>query len=266
MKLAMIQMSMSNNIIDNQHKILKYCDKANDCDLLFFPEIQYSPFFPQYKNSDANPYLMDIHHPYVKQLAQKCKKHHMYMSPNIYLNMDNEKYDASLFINPSGNIVGISKMVHITEAKYFYEKDYYTPANDGFKVYDTPFGKIGIVICFDRHIPESIRVCTLKGAELIIIPTANCKQENMTMFEWEIRVQAMQNQVFIAMCNRIGNEDKMDFAGESLIVDPNGDILYKANEQEQLITFDIDLSLVEQYRNEKSYLKARRKDMYEENL
>ena len=98
-------------------------------------------------------------------------------------------------------------MEHIAQNKNFYEQDYYTLAKDGFKVFSTPFGKTGIVICFDRHLPENIRTCALKGADLVIVPTANTKAEPMELFEWEIRVQAMQNQVFIAMCNRVGMED-----------------------------------------------------------
>ncbi len=98
-----------------------------------------------------------------------------------------------LMIDSNEGLVGVSKMVHVYQANKFYEQDYYTPSEDGFKVYDTPFGKIGIVICFDRHLPESIRSCAKQGAELIIIPTANTLDEPMEMFEWEIRVQAYQN-------------------------------------------------------------------------
>ena len=97
-------------------------------------------------------------------------------------------------------------MVHVFQAPQFYEVDYYTPSEDGFKVFDMPFGRVGIVICFDRHLPESIRTCSLLGAALVIVPTANCKAEPMELFEWEIRVQAMQNSVFVAMCNRVGLE------------------------------------------------------------
>lgn len=98
-----------------------------------------------------------------------------------------------LMIDSNEGLVGVSKMVYVYQANKFYEQDYYTPSEDGFKVYDTPFGKIGIVICFDRHLPESIRSCAKQGAELIIIPTANTLDEPMEMFEWEIRVQAYQN-------------------------------------------------------------------------
>ena len=97
-----------------------------------------------------------------------------------------------------------------------------------------PCGKVGIAICFDRHLPESIRTCTRKGAQLIIIPTANTLAEPLEMFEWELRVQAFQNNVFAAMCNRVGREDKMYSCGQSLIVSPDGDILFKANAQSSL--------------------------------
>ena len=85
----------------------------------------------------------------------------------------------------------------------------------------------------------------------------------MEMFEWEIRVQAMQNQVFIAMCNRVGREDEMDFAGESLVVGPDGSVLVKADGKEQLLTCEIDLSEAAKLRNKIPYLSTRRPEWYE---
>lgn len=126
----------------------------------------------------------------LRLLAQKAGEHHYYLSPNVYLERNGHRYDASLWIGPDGQVQDIAKMVHIAQAKQFYEQDYYTPSEDGFKVFDTPFGKIGIVICYDRHLPESIRTCVLMGAELVIVPTANTKAEPLEMFEWEMRVQA----------------------------------------------------------------------------
>lgn len=262
MKLAMAQMQMTASLEENLDKTLDYCDQAKDSDLLFFPEIQLSPFFPQYEKNDATKYCMDLNHKVIKQLTAKAKEYQYYLSPNIYLELDNKRYDTSLWINSDGKLIDHAKMVHIAQAPYFYEQDYYTPSNDGFKVFDTPFGKIGIVICYDRHLPESIRTVTLKGADLIIIPTANTKLEPLEMFEWEIRVQAMQNQVFIAMCNRVGVEDQMDFAGESLIVDPNGNVIMKANDQEQLIECEIKLKEARRLREKKPYFSTRRPEWY----
>lgn len=152
-------------------------------------------------------------------------------------------------------------MVHILQAERFYECDYYTPSQDGFHVFETPFGKIGIVICFDRHIPESI-TCALRGANLVIIPTANITDEPLEMFLWEIRAQAMQNQVAIAMCNRVGKESGVTFTGQSVVVDPYGNVISKADDREQLIIADIDLAQSAAARKLRPFLELRRPEWY----
>lgn len=262
MKIALAQMAMNDNVGANLQKSLQFCDLAKECDLLFFPEIQLSPFFPQYEKADASKYVMNINSTAVRKFVNKAKENEFYLSPNIYLEQNKKCYDTSLWITPNGEIEGMAKMVHIAQAKQFYEQDYYTPSDEGFKVFDTEFGKIGIVICYDRHLPESIRTCTLMGAELIIVPTANTKEEPLEMFEWEMRVQAMQNQVFIAMCNRVGVEDKMNFAGESLVIAPNGDVLAKADDSEQLLTCEIELAEASRLRSSVPYLSTRRSEWY----
>ena len=83
---------------------------------------------------------------------------------------------------------------------------------------------------------------------MIIVPTANTKAEPMELFEWEMRVRAMQNQVFIATCNRVGTEDQMQFAGESIIIHPSGEVIAKADDKEQLLIREIDLSDVKKVR------------------
>lgn len=264
MKLAMAQMCMTKAIDKNFEKTLYFIDEAHKekADFIFFPEIQLSPFFPQYEKQNVSDYLIDINSHYIKEIEKRCREYNMYASPNVYLNMDEKPYDASLMINDDGDLEGISTMVHVAQCPMFYEQDYYTESLDGFHVYDTRFGKVGIVVCFDRHLPESIRTCALKGADLVIVPTANTKSEPLEMFEWEIRVQAMQNSVFVAMCNRVGLEGEMDFAGESIIVDPNGDVVFKGNDQEGLIVKDIDLSLSKKIREQRPYLPLRRTDLY----
>lgn len=121
---------------------------------------------------------------------------------------------------------------------------------------------MGIVICFDRHLPESIRTCAVLGAQLVIIPTANTSAEPMEMFEWEVRVQAMQNGLFAAMCNRVGREGDMDFCGQSLLVSPDGDVLLRAGGEEGLLTAEIDLRQADEARARRPYLSTRRPEMY----
>ena len=243
MRLAMAQMRMSASIDENLKKTLDYMDraKAQGAELIFFPELQLTPFFPQVEKRDASCWLMDAEDAELRAIREKCRELGLYASPNVYLSLDGMRYDASLMIDSTGNVLGVSKMVHIAQAKYFYEQDYYTPSDSGFLVYDTPFGKIGIVICFDRHLPDGIRSCASQGAELVLIPTANIEGEPLELFEWEVRVQAFQDTVFTAMCNRVGPEGEIVFAGQSLVAGPDGGLLFKADGREGLLIVDVPL-------------------------
>ena len=262
MKIAMAQMSMTEDMARNEQKILSFCDQAAGSDLLFFPEVQYTPFFARYEHRDADRYLIKPDDERIARIAAKAREHGMYLSPNVYMEQPDGKYDTSLWIDKSGEVAGISTMVHIFRGKGFYETDYYTPSRDGFHVYETEYGKVGIVICFDRHMPESIRSCAAMGADLVIVPTANMTSEPMELFEWEMRTQAMQNRVFIAMCNRVGVEDGVEFAGESLVVHPSGELLRKADGAEQLITCDVDLSEAAEWKRRFPFLSLRRPEFY----
>lgn len=262
MKIALGQMAMTNNVKENLEKTLSFCDKAKGSDLVLFPEVQLAPFFPQYEKQNVDEYCLTLDSPEVEALCTKAGEEEFYLSPNLYIEEEGNRYDMSLWIEPDGTLLDTAAMVHIAQAKQFYEQDYYTPSEDGFKVFTTEFGRVGIVICYDRHLPESIRTCTLMGADLILIPTANTKAEDLEMFEWEVRVQAMQNQVFIAMCNRVGKEGDMDFAGESLVVGPRGEVIAKAGDGEELLTCHIDLMEAAKLRQKMPYLGSRRGEMY----
>lgn len=243
MKLAMAQMRMSADPRENLDKTLLSIRKAGQAgaDLIFFPEVHLSPFFPQYEKRDASPWLMDLDGPEVSAIRTACREARIFASPNLYLREGDRRYDASLMIDAAGELLGVSKMVHITQAEHFYEQDYYDPSGEGFRVYDTPFGKTGIVICFDRHLPDGIRCCAQQGASLVLISTANVQGEPLDLFAWEVRVQAFQNTVFAAMCNRVGTEDALTFAGQSLLAAPDGGLLHKAGDREELLLLDVPL-------------------------
>jgi predicted amidohydrolase len=265
MKIALAQLSLSESMEENLEKTLTSIEAAalQGAEAVCFPEVHLSPFFPQYPGLDASEYAIPIDHAYIAFLQEKCRSLKMVAFPNIYLQEDSNRYDASPVINSDGTLLGVSKMVHIVQAPCFFEQDYYTPSDSGFKVFDTAVGKVGVVICFDRHFPESIRSCVLSGAQLIVIPTANTKGEPLTLFEWELRVAAVQNGVFIAMCNRVGLEGQMDFCGQSIVVDPNGEVLAKADDQEQMLCVELDFEKVIQAQAERPYLGLRRPEMYQ---
>ncbi len=264
MRIALAQMKNIGSMQDNLDKSIEQIREAaqNNADLILFPEVQMTEFFPRYKGRDASQYRLKIDSEEIKKLQNAGRECSIMTVPNIYLEENGKAYDASLFIGRDGEIKGIQKMVHVAQAYQFYEQDYYTPSDDGFQVFDTSFGKIGIVVCFDRHYPESIRTEVLMGTDLILIPTVNTKSEPSEMFEWELRVQAFQNSVMVAMCNRVGREGDMDFSGESIVVDANGNVAAKAGDQEQILYADIDLAESGKIRRSRPYTSLRRKEWY----
>lgn len=264
MKIALCQMENKGTIRENLEQSIRAIEEAalQKADLILFPEVQLTEFFPQYPGQDVSEYRVGQNSDIVKNFCNAAKDNQIMVVPNLYLYENGKTYDASLLIRKDGTIAGVQKMVHVAQANQFFEQDYYTPTDDGFHVFDTEYGKIGIVVCFDRHYPESIRTEALMGADLILIPTVNTKEEPSEMFEWELRVQAFHNSVYIAMGNRVGTEGQMDFSGESVVIDANGDTIVKADDRSQILYTDIDLEQAKTIRNKRPYTNLRRTEFY----
>lgn len=265
MKIALCQMRMTENMEENfaGARAQIFAAAEQGAKLICFPEIQLSPFFPQYPGRDASKWAIQTDSRYLRGVQEACREAGIYASPNFYVEEHGRSYDMSLLIDDRGEILGRQKMVHIAQAPCFYEQDYYTPSEEGFAVFDTPIGRIGIVVCFDRHYPESVRTLALRGADLILIPTANTTAEPSDLFQWEIRVQAFQNSVNIAMCNRAGREGEMVFSGESLVADPDGGLAALADGREQLLFAEVDLAAAAETRTARPYTSLRRPELYE---
>lgn len=264
MKIALCQMQMSQSMEQNRQKALEQIAQAARAGarLIVFPEVQLTPFFPQYEGLDASGYAVPWGGPVIQEFCDACRENGIFASPNFYIEKDGKRYDMSLLIDDRGVLLGEQKMVHIAQAACFYEQDYYTPSEEGFKVFDTAIGKIGVVVCFDRHYPESIRTSALKGAELVLVPTANTKDEPSELFQWEVKIQAFQNSAYVAMCNRVGLEGQMDFCGESIVADYNGDTVALAGDGETLLFAEVDLPAAAAARQRKPYTSLRRPELY----
>lgn len=265
MRLALAQYSLGPEVEQNLAKAQHFMRSArrDAAEFIIFPELCLSPFFPQRARQKVSRYTMQLDDHWIQALRTECSRSTIAASPNVYLQEGDRAFDASLMIASDGTVQGISKMVHIAQLPGFYEQDYYSPSDSGFRTYRAAFGAIGIVVCFDRHFPESIRTCALRGASLIVIPTANASDEPREMFEWELRTAAFQNGVYVAMCNRVGQENGVVYCGESIVVDPEGEVLTKADGAEALMVTDIDLTRVPAARAKRPYLSLRRPVMYD---
>ena len=265
MKIALAQMQMAPEIPQNVQTSIRLIREAAHlgAELVCFPEIQLSPFFPQYEGRDASRYAMTEDSPEIAEIRAACREAGIHAATNFYLEYDGKRYDTSLLIDDTGTILARQKMVHIAQCPCFYEQDYYTPSDEGFVVMDTKLGKIGIVVCFDRHYPESLRTLALRGADLIIIPTANTADEPSELFQWEVKIQAFHSSVFAAMVNRVGPEGEMRFSGESIVAGPDGETLALAGAEETLLLCELDLDHACARRAQKPYTSLRRTELYE---
>ncbi|MCI8510391.1 MAG: carbon-nitrogen hydrolase family protein [Lachnospiraceae bacterium] len=263
-RIAAAQFSMSDSMEANYQKALHYIREAavKGARLVCFPEGQLSQYVPQYEGLDTDGFAVELTHPFVKGLCAACRENHILAALGLCLKLDEHVYATVALISEDGSILGIEKKKHIVRAKHFYEKDYFTAGNDGFQVIDTSIGKIGLIVCYDRHFPESYRACVRKGAELILVPVANEKLEPTEIFRWEIRIAAFQNSVNLIMCNRIGLEGNMDFCGETLMAAPDGSLLALADDTEQLLFADMDLAGTAEIRRQRQYLPLLRPDVF----
>jgi len=267
MKTALIQQSASEDIKSNINKAVHSVKEAaeNGANIICFAELSFTPFYPQKPVGENKIKLVDtIPGPTTKMFSKLAKEFGVVIILNLYEKDGDNFYDSSPVINIDGNILGVTRMIHITDYACFHEKGYYDPGNNGAPVFETKFGKIGIAICYDRHYPEYMRALALKGAEVVFIPQAGSVDEwPEGLYEAELRVASFQNGYFTALCNRVGEEECLTFAGESFVCNPEGIVITKAKSgKDEILYCDIDPEKVKSSSAKKLFLKDRRPELY----
>ena len=202
--------------------------------------------------------------PTVTAFRAKAKELNLVTIINLYEREGDRTYDSSPVIDADGTLLGVTRMIHITEYPCFHEQGYYTPGDNGAPVFDTKAGKIGVAICYDRHFPEYMRALAVNGADLVIVPQAGAVDEwPEGLYEAEMRVAAFQNGYFTALCNRVGKEDRLDFAGESFVCAPNGQVLARAAKgADDILYADVDFTQLKESNARQLFMKHRRPQLY----
>lgn len=264
-RIAAVQMSMSKDMEVNYKKTLSYVAQAAEAgaQMVCFPEGHLTEYLPQYPGLDMAEFAIPLDHPYMQGLCEACRRHQIIGSYSITMEEGGLYYPVNIIVDEAGEILMVTRKHHIVRAHHFYEQDYYTPGNEGFSVCDTSIGRIGAIVCFDRHFPESWRTLALKGTDLILTPVANEKAEPVEVFEWEIRIPAFQNSCHTLMINRVGLEGEMDYCGSSVFCDPEGNAVARGDDQEGLILADLDFAKAAEVRAAKQYMSLRRPEVFE---
>ena len=267
MKIALVQQKAGHDKQDNVRRGLDALDRAvaGGAQVICFAELAFERFYPQCRatagfEDKAEP----VPGPITEQFAERARRHGVVVVLNLFERDGDRCYDSSPVIDADGTLLGKTRMVHITEYDRFHEQGYYTPGDTGAPVYETSVGRVGVSICYDRHYPEYMRALAVAGAELVVVPQAGSVGEWPDgLYEAEMRVAAFQNGYYVALCNRVGEEERLTFAGESFVCAPDGVVTARAGTgTEEILFAEIDRECLRTSHARQLFLRDRRPDLY----
>ncbi len=233
-------------------------------DLMVLPELFTMGF---YIFKDRNPDFFEMAEPIpgptTDAIGKIAKKHGVYIVAPIFERHESGKfYNTAPLIGPDGVIIGKYSKTHVPPRPE--EKFYFSPGSE-YPVFNTDIGKIGTLICYDREFPEPFRVLSLKGAEIVVVPSVIFPRDKAKYPDgWVMvnRARAYDSGVFGVFVNRGGKESGKEYFGNSMIVNPSGKVLAQAGFEECVITATIDLDDDNNWRRRRAYVKERRPEMY----
>jgi N-carbamoylputrescine amidase len=184
-------------------------------------------------------------------------------------------HNTTAVLDADGTYLGKYRKMHIPDDPAYYEKFYFTPGDLGYKVFNTKFAKIGILICWDQWYPEASRITSLMGAEILFYPTAigwatsqdeETNKEQYNAWQTIQRSHAVANGLHVVSVNRVGYEQDgaMKFWGGSFVANPFGNLTYLAShDKEEVKVIEVDTALTDRYRTHWPFLRDRRIDSYQ---
>jgi len=285
-KIAVIQMRCSPEPEANLAAACDWVRKAarGGAQIICLPELFRTQYFCQREDPALFDLAEPIPGPSSNALAEVAKQEGVVIIASLF-----ERRAAGIYHNTAailehdGSLLGTYRKMHIPDDPLYYEKYYFTPGDQNFRAFDASAGKIGVLICWDQWFPEGARLTALRGANVLFYPTAigwhPAEKAEFGVAQhdaWKTiqRSHAIANGVYVAVANRVGmehgdirgnraNNEGLEFWGGSFIADPFGRVLAEAShDKEEILTAEVDLSLLEEQRRHWPFLRDRRVDAY----
>ena len=280
--IGLVQMSCAADVQANMQKAIAGIREAaqKGANIVCLQELFTSLYFCDVEDHENFKLAEPIPGPSTDTLSVVAKELGVVIIASLF-----EKRAAGLYHNTTavldadGTYLGKYRKMHIPDDPGYYEKFYFTPGDaspedSGYKVFQTKFAKIGVLICWDQWYPEAARITALMGAEVLFYPTAigwdtnetdpNINREQYSAWQTIQRSHAVANGVHVVSVNRVGREIDQQFWGGSFVANPFGSLLYLAShDQEEVHVQEIDLDKTEYYRSTWPYLRDRRTDSYQ---
>ena len=237
--------------------------------IVCFQELFYGPYFCA--EQDAKWYKLTEQvpgGPTTKLLQERAKQLGVALVVPVYEeDLKGVYYNTAAVIDADGKYLGKYRKNHIPHcAPGFWEKFYFRPGNLGYPVFDTPWGKVGVYICYDRHFPEGARALGLNGAEIVFNPSATVAGLSEYLWKLEQPAHAVANGYFVGAINRVGIEKPWatgEFYGQSYFCTPRGKIVAEGpRDKDAVVVADLDLDLIREVRDTWQFFRDRRPESY----
>ena len=277
--LGLVQMQCGADSARNLEQAVERITEAArlGAEVICLPELFLSPYFCQQTKTDLFDLAEPIPGPTTERLRALARSLGRVLVASLF-----EKRAAGVYHNTAvvfdadGSTLGLYRKMHIPDDPLFHEKYYFTPGDLGFRTFDTRFGRIGVLICWDQWFPEAARLTALQGAQVLLYPTAiGWHPREKAEFgvqqhqAWEMiqRSHAIANGVYVAAVNRTGHEGPADagleFWGGSFVSDPFGVLVAKSpHDQQDILIAECDPARSEDVRRNWPFLRDRRIDAY----
>ncbi len=278
--LGLLQHACGKDPAANLKKTLTLAEQAakKGANIICTQELFRSQYFCQAEKHDYFKLAEKIPGPSTKAFQAIAKKYSCVIIASLFERRASGLYhNTAVIIDAGGKILGVYRKMHIPDDPLYYEKFYFTPGDTGFKAWETKFGKIGVLVCWDQWYPEGARLTAMQGAEILFYPTAigwhpseKAEYGVNQHGAWETiqRSHAVANGCYVASVNRIGVEtpeggDGIEFWGQSFVAGTSGQILAKASrDKEEVMLVPIELDKVDVTRTHWPFLRDRRIDAY----
>lgn len=283
MKVGIVQQSVLTTLKDNLEKIKNNITNcaAKGAQLVILQELHNTPYFCQTEDTEMFNLAETIPGSSTEFYSKIAKENGIVLVTSLFEKRATGLYhNTAVVFDADGSIAGKYRKMHIPDDPAYYEKFYFTPGDLGFEPIQTSIGKLGVLVCWDQWYPEAARLMALKGAEILIYPTAigwestdtaDEKERQRAAWETVQRGHAVANGLYVVSVNRVGYEPDpsgatggIQFWGNSFIAGPQGELRFKAsNDKEENAVVEIDLKRSEDVRRIWPFLRDRRIDSYD---
>ncbi len=273
LRLALVQLACSDERARNLDKAEEMVRQAaeNGAQLVLLPELFEYLYWPQVEREE---YFSLAHpldgHPFLPRFQALAAELGVVLPVSFFERAGQAHFNSLLMIDADGSALGLYRKSHIPDGPGYQEKYYFNPGDTGFRAWRTAVGVIGVGICWDQWFPECARAMALKGAEVLLYPTAIGSEppeagamDTHDMWQRAMVGHAVANACYVAAVNRVGREGEATFYGSSFVADPSGEKLAEADrESESVVYCDLDLTAARRFRAGFGFFRDRRPDLY----